>query len=111
MAEQWIRARAIRTELPEISRRVHVIHSGQIDLTNQRRYENGQKQEQRGYDQHSCFAPLQLDSSGGECFGPHGHDSMQDDQKEYECQLDMQPRRVKIIVGIRRDQASAGQYG
>jgi hypothetical protein len=83
----------------------------QVNLANQGCDEDGQKQEQRAQDQHSRFAALHHDFSAAESFGSGGHHSMKGDEEQNECQFDVQPRRVEIVVGICRDQAGAGQDG
>jgi hypothetical protein len=85
------------------------IPSRQINLTDQCRDEDGEKHEHYGYHEDSCFAPLHLDASRGECFGSHGYSSMQADEEQHEGQFDMQPWRMKIVARVGHNQAGAGQ--
>jgi hypothetical protein len=57
-----------------------------------------------GY-QHSRFAALHYNFSGGKRFGSHGYHAVQTDQDQHEGELDMQPRRMKIVGRVRGDQA------
>ena len=47
----------------------------------------------------------------GEFFGSDGHHPVKADQEQNKREFDVQPRRVKIIVRIRRDQTYAGKDG
>ena len=78
-------------------------------MADQRRNQNGEKNQQRRRHQPARLTPLQLNRARAKALGPHGHDAVQPDEQHHKRQLDVQPRCTKIVGAIGRNQSDAGQ--